>query len=323
MSYGNSSIATKTTIRAAADCNLSLPEAGIRRAGSPLRTPWSAVGQSRTSSDSCHMPDRSEAPSFLSSRTPSPSLEVKKRAGVTANVHYPTPPASVEIKYDRLFRGQEGGALEIGRTTVPVAATQHQDTPVVAAVPLAHVRHPFRRPASLAVSTTLTLTNNFSRIDNASHRDASGGGIPALNAWKKPAFASGSNFSGKENRRPRMYYTWVLPPPMSSAPTISLRSIRRNVVAQPPSSTASFRETPPPPCPLVIRKQHPLAVAAAGSSPVTSRTGTGTSDALPVVGPVTAGIQALIGDVDHFAKEWMEIFDELSAGAEDPEDRLS
>ena len=28
-------------------------------------------------------------------------------------------------------------------------------------------------------------------------------------------------------------------------------------------------------------------------------------------------------DIDRFAKEWTEMFDELTAGAEDPEDRLS
>jgi hypothetical protein len=58
-----------------------------------------------------------------------------------------------------------------------------------------------------------------------------------------------------------------------------------------------------------------------GSSAV--RSASRASGALPVVGPVSAGIQALIEDIDLFAKEWTEIFDELSAGAEDPEDRLS
>ena len=49
------------------------------------------------------------------------------------------------------------------------------------------------------------------------------------------------------------------------------------------------------------------------------------SGALPIVGPATAGIQELIGDIDRFVKEWTGMFDsdELSAGAEDPEDRLS
>jgi len=63
------------------------------------------------------------------SRTPSPSPEVKKRAGV--DVQYLTLPASGEIKYERSFKGQEG--LGLGRTTVPVPVAQHQDTPVVAA----------------------------------------------------------------------------------------------------------------------------------------------------------------------------------------------
>jgi hypothetical protein len=55
------------------------------------------------------------------SRTPSPSPEVKKRVGVNA-VQYPTPPASAEIKHERILKGQECPAL--GRTAVP--ATQHQ-----------------------------------------------------------------------------------------------------------------------------------------------------------------------------------------------------
>jgi len=70
---------------------------------------------------------------------------------------------------------------------------------------------------------------------------------------------------------------------------------------------------------LVIKKQSPSATAS--SSPV--RSASGASGALPVVGSVPAGIQALLGDIDRFAKEWTEMFDELSAGAEDPEDRLS
>lgn len=325
MSCNNSgSITTQATVRAAtlADCNLPLPEAGLRRAGSPSRiVPWSAAGQTRTSSDSdsCSTPDQSEAPSSPIRRSPSPNPEAKKRGGV--NVQYPTPPASTDIKHERFFKGREGQGQ--GGTTIPVAAGQHQKTPVVAAGATAPpARHPSRRPASLAVSTTLTLTNNFSRADNASPRDGSGGGIPALNTWKKAPFVSSSNFSGKENRRPRMYYTRVPPPPVASAPTIPPRSIRRNVVAQPPSRAASFRETPPPSRPLVIRKQLPLvAPAPAGSSPVGSTSGA--SGALPVVGTVSAGIQSLIGEVDRFAKEWTEMFDELSTGAGDPEDRLS
>jgi hypothetical protein len=312
----NSSITTQAVVRAAADCNLPLPEAGLRGAGSPSRTriPWSAQGQTRTSSDSCPPPDQSEASSSLMSRTPSPSPELKKRAGI--NVQYPTPPASAEIKHERFIKGQEGRGL--GRTTVLIPAAQHQDTPVVAGVAAAPpARHPPRRPAS--VSTILTLTNTFSCADNASPKDASGGSIPpqAPLTWKKSVLVS-SNFSGKENRRPRMY-TRVPPPPVASAPTIPQRCIRRTVVTQPPSPAASLRETPPPSRPLFIRKQVPLA--AVGSFPV--RSASGASGALPVVGPVSAGIQALIGDIDRFAKEWTEMFDGLSAIAEDPEDRLS
>jgi hypothetical protein len=253
MSRNNrSSITTQAAVYAASlgDCNLQLPEAGLRRAGSPSRiVPWSAGGQTRTSSDSYPTPDHSEASSSLTSYTPSPSQEVKKRAGVNVQ-HYPTPPASAEIKHDRFFKGQEDRGLGPGRTTAPVPAAQHQDTPVVAAgaaAPLAPARQLSRRPAS--VSSTLALTNNFSRVDNVSPRDASGGGMPALNSWKKSAFTSSSNFGGKENRRPRMF-TRVPPPPVASAHTIPPRSIRRTVAAQPPSRAAAFRETPPPSRPL-------------------------------------------------------------------------
>jgi hypothetical protein len=290
-----------TTSRIARRVPSPLPEAGLRRAGSP------SAGQTHTLSGARPTPDRSEASSTLMGRTPSP--EVKKRAGPHAQ--YPTPPASAEIKHERFFKGQEGWGPECTGTTVTITAAQDQDTPIVAAAGAAAPpaqRHPSRRPAS--VSTTLTLTNTFSRVDNVS-----GGGIPAL-TWKKSAFTS-SNFGGKENRRPRMY-TRVPPPPVASAPTIPPCSIRRTVVAQPPLRTASFRKTPPPSHPLVIRKQLP---AAAVGFPV--RSASGASGALPVVGPVSAGIQTLIEDIDRFSKEWAEMFDELSVGAEDPEDRLS
>jgi hypothetical protein len=71
---------------------------------------------------------------------------------------------------------------------------------------------------------------------------------------------------------------------------------------------------------LVIRKQLLLVAAAAaaatGTSPV--RSASGASGAFPVVGPLAllAEIQALIVDIDCIAKEWTEMFDEMSAGAE-------
>ena len=116
-------------------------------------------------------------------------------------------------------------------------------------------------------------------------------------------------------------YTRVPPPNwnVASTPTILLHSIRRTVAAQPPSHAASFRETPPPPRPLAIRKQLP--VATVGSFPV--RSASGASGALPVIGPVSAVIQALIGDFDRFAKEWTEMFDGLSAVPEDPNGSVS
>ena len=121
----------------------------------------------------------------------------------------------------------------------------------------APARHPSRRPASISTTLTLTTIDTFSHVDNASPKNASGGGIPALNTWKKSTFISSSNFSGKENQRPRMS-THVLPPPVACAPTIPLRSIRRTAVAPPSSRAASFCETLPLWRPLVIRKLPPL-----------------------------------------------------------------
>jgi hypothetical protein len=320
-SYNNSlSGITTTQVRAAADCNLLLPEAGLRRAGSPSRIPWS-VGQTQTSSDSCPTPEQNDAfSSSFMSRTP--SLEAaKKSLKVDVNVHWqcPTPPASAEIRHERFFKAQEGQGQ--GRTTVPAAQhkdTENNDPSAMAAVLPA--RHPSRRPAS--VSTALT----FSRVDNVSPRDGGGVGIPSL-AWKKSSLPSTSgSVSGKENQRPRMYPR-VPPPPVTSTPapapipTIPPRSIRRIAVVQPSLARASsFREASPQSRPLTIRKQLPSG-AVGGSSPV--RSAPGASGMLPVVGSVSAGIQALIRDIDLFAKEWTEMFEELSASAEDPEYRLS
>jgi hypothetical protein len=140
MFCNNSSSITTQAIRAAAGCNLPLPEAGLRRAGSPSRIPWSAAGQTatRTSSDLYPVPDQSEASSSHMSDTPSPSPEVKKRAGV--NGQYPTPPESAEIKHERFSR-----VRRVGTGT-------HQDTPVVvagAAAPPA--RHPSRRRTPISI----------------------------------------------------------------------------------------------------------------------------------------------------------------------------
>ena len=51
------SITTQVVVRAAADCNLLLPEAGLRSSGSPLRISWSIAGQTCTSPDLCPTPD--------------------------------------------------------------------------------------------------------------------------------------------------------------------------------------------------------------------------------------------------------------------------
>ncbi|KAH9988636.1 hypothetical protein BJV77DRAFT_732996 [Russula vinacea] len=166
------------------------------------------------------------------------------------------------------------------------------------------------------------LTNNgFSRVlDNSPPTHDGGDGIMPALAWKKSAVTRSVVSVGRRTGGPPVH-TRVPPPPVPPvlAPNIPPRSVRRTVVvAQPPSrptttTSSSFRETSRP---LVIRKQLPShSLAAAGSSHV--RSASGASGTLPVVGPVPAGIEALIGDIDRFAKDWTEMFDELSEGPED------
>lgn len=300
---------------------LIVPEFGPRRAlAAPpqSRIPWSG-----------HAPEQSDASSLLSSTgTPSPP-DAKKRVDVSIQYLAP-PPASTDIRHERLFTRQEG----LGRTTTTTIHEQRRDTEGNHG-PAARQRDPSRRrPASASTALTLTLTNGFSRaVDNSSPgRDKGGdGGMSAL-TWKKPAaFPSSSSVGGKENRRPRRVLARVPPPPVIPVLTIPPRSIRRSVVDQPSSSrtgtgtsssSSALRETSRPLRPLVIRKQLPshLLSSQDGSA-------SGDSGVFPVVGLVPVGIEALIGDIDRFAKEWTEMFDELSAavGAEDhrPEDGAS
>ncbi len=108
---------TAQALRAATDCNLSLPEAGLRRAGSP----WSA-GQSRTSPDSCPTPDQSETSSSLMSRTPSP--EAKKNLRVDVNVQYSSPPALHDTRPNARHQHQRHSpspALTMPRQGTPAA----------------------------------------------------------------------------------------------------------------------------------------------------------------------------------------------------------
>ena len=116
VSCNNGSIITTQAVRAAVDGSLPLPEAGLRRAGSPSMTGRS--GQIHTSSDLRPRSDRSEASSSLMSRTPSPIPEVKKRGGV--NIQYPTPLASSEIRYERFFKGQETRGLDAQPSPSPL-----------------------------------------------------------------------------------------------------------------------------------------------------------------------------------------------------------
>ncbi|KAH9970266.1 hypothetical protein BJV74DRAFT_262748 [Russula compacta] len=177
-------------------------------------------------------------------------------------------------------KGQEGRTIS--------AQPQDPETrdPAAAAAP---ARHPSRRPAS----TALTL----SRAENGSPGDAGEGGGPPALTRKKSAFTS--SVSGKENRRPPTRTRVPAPPPPAASVTAP-RSIRRPVAAQP--SRASFRETSPRP--LVIRKKPAHARAVGAGAPVV----------------VPAGIKALMGDIDRFANEWTEMFDDVSVGADGRED---
>lgn len=280
-------------------------------------------------------PEQSEASSLVSSTDTIPSPEAKTRVNGSGNVlQYRTPPplASAEIiKQERLvFKGLEGQ----GRTSTAIPE-QHNDLgenrdlalPALPAAPPARLPASTgrRRPASVSTALTLSLTNGLSRVDIGSPLDRDGDGMSAL-AWKKSAVAftsTSSSVSGKENRRPRRILARVPPPPVVPVPTIPPRSIRRSVVHQPSSRTSSpLRETSRQASPLVIRKRLPSSHSIAAAED--SRSASGVSGALPVVGLVPAGIQVLIEDIDRFAKEWSEMFDKLSAdGAEDPKDTVS
>ena len=92
-------------------------------AGSPSKIPWSTQGQTSTLSNSRSKLDQRDASSSLMSQAPSPSPEVKQRAGV--NIQFLTPPASAKIKHEHFFKGKEGWGL--GHTTVPLFSTRtHQ-----------------------------------------------------------------------------------------------------------------------------------------------------------------------------------------------------
>lgn len=215
------------------------------------------------------------------------SLVVTARPEIKrADAQCPISPASAETKHER-SKGQEGRTI-----SAQLQDPETRDT--AAAVPPARHWHPSRRPASASPAL------NLSRAENGSPGDAGeGGGLPALTR-KKSAFTS--SVSGKENRRPPIR-TRVPAPPPAAAPATAARSIRRPVVAQP--SRASFRETSPRP--LVIRNKpahahaHAVGVGAPG-----------------VVVP--AGIKALMKDIDRFAEEWLEMFDDVSVGGDGRED---
>jgi hypothetical protein len=236
---------------------------------------------------SCPTPQEQSEASSLIDTLDTPRPEVKR-----VDAQYSTPPASAETKNER-SKGQEGRVIP----------TQHQDTESRDPAPLS-ARQSSRRPASTALTS-------FSRIENApsSPRDS---GPPAL-AAKESALAR-SGVSGKENRPQTR--TRVPAPPATSIAPIAPRSVRRQPVAAAEPSRASFRETSPRP--LVTRKQ-PSRLLGTGASQSHSQVGPDAA-AAPVV--VQEGIKALMGDIDRFAKEWTEMFDDLFASADGREDGL-
>jgi len=282
-----------------ANCKLSLPKllTSTRQAGSPSRIP-ALLGQTSC----CPTPEQSDASSSITSTT---RPEVKK---ADAQDPTPPPPSAGLPKDEQRLNSQEG-------RTVP---TQHQEpeTRNPAAASSARPQHPTtRRRASTAFAA------GFSRIGNTSSGDGAGA-AGALTRKKSPFTTS---VSGKENRQPQLRTTRVLAPPVTPPVTavssVPPRSIRRTVavfVAQP--SRGSFRESHHPRPLVVVKKRTPHAHDAptAGSPRGDPRTRSAAAAAAgePSAPPLgfSAGIKALMEDVDCFAREWTEIFDELSTG---------
>ena len=263
---------------------------------------------------SCPVSEQSEAASRSLISVPRP--EAKKAGAPHQAPSLLAGSSAVSPKDEQRLKAQEGRAV----------FAQHQEpetrnpatTTTAASVRLQH--RTARRPASTA------FASGFSRIENTSSGDGPGAGagagaLPSI-ARKKPSFTV--SVSGKENRQPQLRAR-VPAPPVTPLGVLALPSVppthttRRTVavVAQP--SRVSFHGSPPRP--LVVKKRTLHAPAAGpprGDSKIRSAAaGTGAPFGLP------AGIKTLMDDINCFAKEWSEMFDELSTGVDGPEGRPS
>ena len=278
---------------AAANHNLPLPELGTRQAGAPSRIPGPS-GQT-----SCPTPEQCDASYLTGISTPRPEV---KRA---ADILYPTPPPSAEPKDEQR---QERRATSVQKQE------PEPRNPAASSARRPHHNAVTKRPTSTAFAV------GFSRVENTvtSPSDAS-----AALAQKRSALTS--SVSEKENRRPHIR-TRVPAPPVAASASASAapvtvvisvpqpRCIRRMVAVVAPPSRVSFRETLPRPLVIQKRPSHSSEVSSSqGDSRVKL---TAAAVAAPVVVVIPAGINALIEDIDRFAKEWTDMFDELSAGPE-------
>lgn len=261
---------------------------------------------------SCPMSEQSDVASRSLISIPCP--EAKKAGAPHQAASLSAASSAVAPKDEQRLKAQEGRAV----------FAQHQEpetrnpatTATAASARLQH--RTARRPASTA------FASGFSRIENTSSGDGAGAGagpLPSI-ARKKPSFTV--SVSGKENRQPQLR-TRVPAPPVTPLGVLALPSVppprttRRTVavVAQP--SRVSFRANTPRP--LVVKKRTLLAPTAGpprGDSRIRSAAaGTGAPLGFPT------GIKTLMDDIDCFAKEWSEMFDELSTGVNEPESRPS
>ena len=266
---------------------LAVPASLISGSGMHSRVPHPPANRSlpppefgtRRACSPSRIPSPSVQPSSLmpeQSETSSPACTPRAEGGST-EAPYPTPPASVETKPERC-NGQDG-------RTKAESFAQHQSTGMRCPPPPA--RHPTRRRESTALT-------GFSRTENSTPGDASSQPV----AHKKLAMSS--SVSGKENRRPSAR-TRVL---VSAAPeaVVPPRPIQRTTATHTiPSSETS-------PLPLIIKKKSPQSLVTSAGQDLQAKPA-----AEPAVAP--AGIKALMGDLDRFAKGWTGMFDELYASA--------
>jgi hypothetical protein len=230
---------------------------------------------------------------WRASRIPSPSVqtscptpeqsETSSTASIpraecgSAEAPYTTPPASVENKHER---------FQEGRGKVESFVQQHQSTGAWG-LPAPPARYLSRRRESTALTSS-------SQAENRTSGDATSQPV----AYKKLAMSS--SVSGKENRRPPARAR-VLVPAAEAVVVPPPPMIQRTTVTLIPSSETSPR-------PLVITKKPPHPLMASPGQGLQAK-----SAAESAVVP--AGIKALIGDLNRFAKEWMGMFDELYASA--------